>query len=253
MQRKVIENTCENMLYGFSPRGSAEHGASDRDCTSKDLQKLSTNTSEVVATYTGWMHEWLAKELRPEQQNKLPKQKSSIFAVWVRNTFGSKAFFMAMLQFGPNLMPSGAPEHAHRFARPEDRAMKCLQELVSWLYRFANALSDHREIKATQDARQRSGKLRNTSGLTQQERDQRSRRDTARQRLQQAEKLQAEVDAFKHQDYRKFTNPRPWSWLKRWEQQELAALQNGELCQEFEAAQSAHGGRVQAPVFRINA
>ena len=271
MQRQVIAETCENLLYGFDPRGAAEHGASDRDCTSKDLQKLITNmssamqyralkhtddhiltTSEVAATYTGWMHEWLAKELRPEQQKKLPKQKSSIFAVWVRNTFGSKAFLMAMLQFGPNLMPSGAPEHAHRFARPEDRAMKCLQELVSWLSRFANALSDHRQNKATQDARQRSGKQRNTSGLTQQERDQRSRRDTARQRLQQAEKLQAEVDAFRYKDYRKFTNPRSWYRLKLWEQQELAALQKGELRQDFEAAQAAHGGRAQAPVFRIN-
>ena len=131
--------------------------------------------------------------------------------------------------------------------------MKCLQELVSWLARFANALSNHRENKATQGARQRSGKQRNTSGLTQQEREQRSRRDKARQRLQQAEKLQAEVDAFRLQDYRKFTTPQSWSWLKRWEQQEPAALQDGELRQEFEATQAAHGGRVQAPAFRINA
>ena len=131
--------------------------------------------------------------------------------------------------------------------------MKCLQELVSWLARFANALSNHRENKATQGARQRSGKQRNTSGLTQQERDQRGRRDTARKRLQQAEKLQAEVDAFMCKDYRKFTNPRSWYRLKLWEQQELAALQKGEVRQEFEAAQPAHGGRVQAPVFRINA
>ena len=130
--------------------------------------------------------------------------------------------------------------------------MKCLQELVSWLARFANALSNHRENKATQVARQRSGTQRNTARLTQQEHEQRSRRDLARQRLQQAEKLQAEVDAFRLQDYRKFTNPRSWSWLKRWERQELAALQNGELRQEFKAAQSAHEGRVQAPVFRIN-
>ncbi len=125
VQRQVIAETCGNLLYGFDPCGAAEHGASDPDCTSKDLQKLITNmssamqyralkytedhiltTSEVAATYTGWMHEWLPKELRPEQQNKLPKQKSNIFAVWVRNAFGSKAFLMAMLQFGPNLMPS---------------------------------------------------------------------------------------------------------------------------------------------------
>ena len=63
-------------------------------------------TSEVAATYTGWMHEWLAQELRPEQQDRKTSQTASIFAVWVRNAFGSKAFLMAMLQFGPNLMPS---------------------------------------------------------------------------------------------------------------------------------------------------
>ena len=46
-------------------------------------------TSEVAATYTGWMHEWLAKELRPEQKSKTKSQKSSIFGAWVRTTFGS--------------------------------------------------------------------------------------------------------------------------------------------------------------------
>ena len=174
---------------------------------------------EVVATYRGWMHAWLAKELRPEQKSKTKSHKSSIFGAWVRTTFGSKAFLCAMLQFGPTLMPRGSAKHASRFESQEKRAMQCLEELLKWLSQFADALMKHHENKATQVARQRSGTQRHTTGLTQQEREQRSRRDTARQRLQQAEKLLAEVDAFRYKDYRKFTNLRSWSRLKRWKQQ----------------------------------
>ena len=53
-----------------------------------------------------------------------------------------------MLQFGPNMMPSGASEHANRFASPEKRAMQCLQELLEWLARFADAVMKHRNSDA---------------------------------------------------------------------------------------------------------
>ena len=66
----------------------------------------------VAKLFTTWTHDWLKNNLRPHQQSKTWSQKSSIFGALVRNTFGSKAFLLAMFQCGLNIMPSGAPEHA---------------------------------------------------------------------------------------------------------------------------------------------
>ena len=85
----------------------------------------------------------MATELT-EWQKKLPKRKkSSIYTAWVRNTFGSRAFLHAVLELGVNIMPNGAPEHAHRFRTEESRARHCLEELIMWLARFADAVSSH--------------------------------------------------------------------------------------------------------------
>ena len=79
------------------------------------------------------------------------------FAVYVRNTFGSKAFLMALLQFGANLMPSGAAKHAADFPDQQTRAVKCLSELLTWLARFSDAVFEHRNEEETKKARQQSG------------------------------------------------------------------------------------------------
>ena len=179
-------------------------------------------------------------------------QKTSIFGAWVRQTFGSKALLMAILQSGPNLMPSGAPEHARDFSGPEERALRCLEELVAWLARFADALVEHRNKDPTQEARRRSGVQRGQSGLTQEEHEQRTRRDKAQLRLREAWQVQTKLNAYKNYDYSRFSSPRSWKWLHRWERQAVTALQNGALQQELEAARAAHGGRVQAPPFRLH-
>jgi hypothetical protein len=272
-QRQVIATVCTELLYGFSRHGASEHGSVivEHGRTSKDLEKLISSMADAMnyrarfhtddhilteeetsKTYTGLMHVWLAKELRPDQQSKAPSKKSSIFAAWVRKTFGSKALLCALLMFGPSLMPSGAPKHAWRFASAQERATKCLEEVVTWLARFADALVKHRDTDAMREARQRSGTQRGQSGLSQEQRDQRTRRDNAFHRLRQALQLQAEVEAYWGYNYRRFSNPRRRSWMHRWEQELLTVLQNGDLRRDFDAARTAHGGRVQAPPFRMD-
>ena len=60
-------------------------------------------------------------------------------------------------------------------------------------------------------------------------------------RLQDAQRIQAAV--------RRYLNS--WYELKLWEKDVLEALQSGRLQQDLEAAKMAHGGRVQAPPFRM--
>ena len=120
-----------------------------------------------------------------------------------------------------------------------------------WLARFSDAVFAHRNKEETQKARQRSGTQRGLSGLTPDQHDQRSWRDREVRRLQEAMRVQAEVQAYRNWDYIHFKKPRCWSRLEPWEQEALAALQSGELHKEVEAARAAHGGRVQAPPFRL--
>lgn len=113
---------------------------------------------------------------------------------WVRNAFGSKAFPLAMLQCGANMMPGGAPGHAHTFASQRARAAEYLEGLALWIARFAEAISEHRHSDASQAARRRSGTQRSKSGLTEGGQQQRTRRGRAPWRLRQAKDLEAETE-----------------------------------------------------------
>ena len=198
------------------------------------------------------MNEWLRDNLRPDQQVKLRRERTSIFAAWIRKAFGSKAFLMAMLQSGLNITPSGGSEHAHQFPTETARATKCLQELTEWLARFADTVVQHRNSESTQQARKRSGTKHSQSGLTAEQEAQRARRDLATQRIRQAQKIEAELKAYEERDYRRFRNPRSWHGLKRWERQAVHDLHNGTLQRECDAARTAHGGRVQAEPVRMH-
>ena len=198
-QLKVIRDICDHLLYGYSRSGATEHGDSECIRTNKDIAMLISNMSkaldyraslhpvdkilseeEVGKTYVEWMHEWIRTELRQDQKGKKHNSKTSIFAAYVRNTFGSKAFLMAMLQYGPNLMPSGAAKHACDFPDKQTRAVKCLEELLEWLSSFADAFTDHRSKEEMQEARQRSGTQRGQSGLTPEQHQRRAWRNNGR-------------------------------------------------------------------------
>ena len=208
-------------------------------------------SQESALLYTDWMHERLRDHLRPEHKRKTPSQKSSIFGAWIRKTFGSKAFLMAIWQTGLNIMPSGAPEHARKFPSASDRALQCLMELLSWLALFADAYAKHRRADATKKAREQSGTTHGESGLTAEQQQKRARRDLAWVRLREAKNIEAEVDAYCNNDHSRFSHPRSWNYLNEREKEALRALENGALQRELAAAKAAHGGTVQAMPFRL--
>ena len=190
-------------------------------------------------------HHWISTQLTPEQKGLAMRKKSSIYNAWVRNSFGSRAFFLAVLELGLNMMPSGAPEHAHRFSSEDSRARHCLHELVFWLARLADAVSAHQDIADTGDVRRKSGTERGKSGLTTEEQAARARRNRARSRLRQALMLKDDMKA------RRRGRPQSWKQVTPQEQHLLNDLESGSLHRELRAARIDHGGRVQAPPFRM--
>ena len=138
-------------------------------------------------------------------------------------------------------MPSGAAKHACDFPDKQTRAVKCLEELLEWLSRFADAFIAHRNRDDMQEPRQRSGTQRGQSGLTPEQHERRAWRNKMLRRLQDAQRIQAAVRR----------NPRSWYELELWEKDELDALESGKLQQDLEATKKAHGGQVEAPPFRM--
>ena len=55
---------------------------------------------KLANLYTTWMHEWLRENLTQKQQSFDNKQKSSIFAAFLKKNYGGKAFVMALWQTG---------------------------------------------------------------------------------------------------------------------------------------------------------
>ena len=86
--------------------------------------------------------------------------------------------------------------------------------------------------------------------MSEQQREQRRRRDLACERLWKAKAIEAEVAAYSNYDNSRFRKPRSWEWLQPWEQRLLGELQNGNLQRECDAARAAHGGPVTAGILR---
>ena len=271
-QRKVIKTICHGLLFGFAGRDATENGDSNNACITKDFGELIENMQKVMnfrarfhadhvalseeetgSLYVSLMNDWLKSELRPDQQYKKRSEQTSIFAAWTRNSFGSKPFFIAMLQAGLTMMPSGLPEHAQKYRTQSDRATICLQELVQWLARFADSVVYHKKKDSTCQARERSGSQYRQSGLTAEQKTQRDRRNATRQLLEQAKQIAKEMTAYEKNDYRHFKNPRSWYYLAPWEKTALEDLNSGKLKRDFEDAQNVHGGKVQADPFRMHA
>ena len=63
-----------------------------------DTAQLSPEQTSRV--WNDWCHHWIRNELRPEQQRKSMRQKTSIFASWVHRTYGCKHLALALLKTG---------------------------------------------------------------------------------------------------------------------------------------------------------
>ena len=63
--------------------------------------------------------------------------------------------------------------------------------------------------------------------------------------------MQREVRVYTNWDYRDFRCPRGWFQLAPWEQEEIRALEQGDLHRACDEAAAAHGGAVAARPFRV--
>jgi hypothetical protein len=264
VQREIITENCDNLLRGFTKSRAAEHDVS------KNLRSMITSMTKIInmraifydedqvlseeelrGLVNHLRHEWIRTQLTSKQENLPMNKKTSIYNAWAHKTFGSKAFFMAVLDLGSNMMPSDASEHAHRFSSEESRALHCLDDLVIWLARFADAVTAHQDIADAADVRRKSGTVRGKSGLTAEEQTARDRRSRATSRLRQAWMLREEMEAHRRSCVFRLQRPRSWEELATCEQHLLRDFQNGRLHRECAAARQNHGGRVQAPPFRV--
>ena len=265
VQREIITELCDNFLYGFSKTREADHDAARKLRTlissmSKIMKKRAEcydenkvlSEKELRGLVNRLRNRWIQAELTPVQQKMRRRQKTSIHTAWVYKTFGSKAFFMAVLQMGANMMPSGASEHAHRYASEDCRAKSCLDDLVIWLARFADAVQAHQDFADATEVRRKSGTVRGQSGLTEEEQAARDRRNIASWRLRRAFALREELQYHSRQCFFQSRRPRSWMELTSCEQHLLRSLDNGMLHQEWATARDKHGGRVQAPPFRMD-
>jgi hypothetical protein len=199
VQREVIAVICDQLLHGLSKSGTKERSVSEttRLLITSMISIMRTGAKvyhddhflserELRDLINHLRHQWSSTELKPKQKKLAMRKKTSIYNAWVRNKFGSRVFLLAALELGLNMMPSGAPDHAHRFFTEESRARHCLEEMVVWLARLADAVSAHQDIADAGEVRRKSGTERGKSGLTLEEQAARARRNKTQSHLRQA-------------------------------------------------------------------
>jgi hypothetical protein len=211
--------------------------------------------SQVIAKmWTQWMWKWLNTSLRPDQQRKRDSQKTSIFGAYVRKTYGNKSFVLALMQTGVTWAPPlDLVRQDHAAASKHIRT-----HFVAWVRNVLDAMVRHRTDPQTVAAKRRSGGVKDTSGLTDAEKLARQKRDDAESNYAWAvfiaEQL-GERDPYgkgkTRGKGREHHNTRNWNDLSVGEQWWVHQLRNGSLREELLAAQTAHGGWVQAPRFEM--
>ena len=204
----------------------------------------------IAGMMNAWRREWLRQELTPEQKQKEEREQNSIFNAYLNRRHGGKQFVSAIWQTGASWMPPlGASEHGL-----ESNTLHVMARFGAWLDAFLNSLREHASNPATRSAHARSGHARGQSGLSAEESAARSWRAEAQSNYKWAvyiaEQLgdrrpQARGWAAAHYRTRAW---RDLNWGERWWVQQL---RSGALMRELQAARAAHGGRVEAPPFRM--
>jgi hypothetical protein len=201
--------------------------------------------TQVKSVWKDWCADWLEHELRPDQMLLRPSQKTSIFNVWVRKTYGSKHVLCGLLETGLTWAPpqefvgkdfDGAAEHVAK-------------NFVLWFQRLIESMRRHKEDPDTVAACARS-----FHGLTHAQMMDRRRRDAARNNLNWAKHLESCLLASKGKGkgYNPEGKARSWEYMSRNDQWWLCQLWHGNLQREVERAKAVHGGRVQAKPFRVS-
>ncbi len=120
-QTEVIAILRQQLLLGFRNAGATEEEREQYEQMGAEtnLAKLMTamnkvldirasfcsenkqlTEAEVGHVQTTWMNRWILRELRLEQRSTAMGEKTNIFSAYVRQTFGGKAFVLAVIQWG---------------------------------------------------------------------------------------------------------------------------------------------------------
>ena len=181
------------------------------------------------------MHHWLYYNLRPDQRRKGHSKKTSIFGSFIHRTYGSKHLVRALLETGITWAP---PKELGREAAQKYVAI----HFVRWLRNLTNAIRLHKEHWTTEEARQRSGFQKNTSGLTAEQKKIRYMRKSLRAEWKQSERLVNRLKAAKARGEKKVT-------LTPAEHRLLKERESGLLWKWVQRANKLHGGTVEARRF----
>ena len=128
------------------------------------------------------MDKWIAEELREDQRLEERRVETSYFGAWMRNTYGSKHFVMAIIEAGLSwAAPAGASEHGSSSAARSPSGTDAIARLSKWVLKVTKAIDNHKKNPKVQEQRRRSGPKKYTSGLTPEERNLQTVRARARQ------------------------------------------------------------------------
>ena len=189
-----MSNAAET-LFWCKPTGATEHGAGRPGRRMKKPEELQAAWEEMFSVrrtrepddlqpipdagvcaeiHNAWMDEWLAKNLSEAQKKKKRREHTSIFNVWLHQTYGSKRFVMAMLQTGLS-WASVDPGTNHLVG-----AASITQKFVEWILKVMRAIQQHKNHPTTSEARRKSGTAKYMHGLTTDEATRRGMRYSAR-------------------------------------------------------------------------
>jgi hypothetical protein len=270
--RTTLRNAAEALFWEMPPIAREERGKSKRVLQStatqlarrmkstKDLQgamrelfcrrrkfmsddRKPLHNADIRATiWKEWCEDFIRDELNDEQRQYKHSRQRTIFLTYMRNRYGCKPFFFALLQTGL-VWNGGAAEHFDA----EDK-LKATQQFLKWIRDLIGSIKFHREHENTQLSRRKSGNTYGCNGLTNDELESRRLLDQARRNLEETQQLEAQLHASKGKGKGKSKAKCSRSFwdMSQSERWWLEHLWNNQLHNQLEEAKKRHGGRVQA-------
>ena len=265
-KRPVLQSTPPNqnnenalvLKTGEEIQEAWEHILKVRRQYQPDDQQPISDHSMLCRMWNNWSSEWLARELTPQQKEKTPLQKTSIFRSWVFKNAGGKYFVMAIWQAGitwaptPDLLDSDFNSAVEHVAK----------NFSSWTGRLARAVHRHKHDEATEEARRRSGNRYRKHGMTEEEEQHRKDRAEARRNHRITAELAKQLRASKGKGQGKGKSkgkrgasehtlqPRTWDDISRSERWWLEQYWKGNLWRARKRAE-AKCHKVEAAPFSI--
>ena len=153
-----------------------------------DDMKAIRNADTLAAIHNAWMSNWLERKLNYEQRRKPRSSNTSFFSAWLRNNYGSKRFVIAILETGfswstPTDPASSAGDLCQRdiaIGAPEHT----IARFIDWILQVVKTIDTHKKEPTVEEQRRRSGDQKHKSGLTEEEKMLRKKREEARANFQ---------------------------------------------------------------------